>query len=119
MGTSKAPRSAESRATQPGVQDSLSLLEGDDGARWVVAGERGLALLNPLLGVGTVVVPGELDPELERALQRTIHKVTGDIERLAFNTAIAAMKEGAYDYITKPFRPNQLVRTIRTCLGEL
>jgi leucyl-tRNA synthetase len=31
------------------------------------------------------------DPELERSLQRTIHKVGGDIERLAFNTALAAM----------------------------
>jgi leucyl-tRNA synthetase len=31
------------------------------------------------------------DPELEKALHRTIHKVDGDIERMAFNTAIAAM----------------------------
>jgi leucyl-tRNA synthetase len=31
------------------------------------------------------------DPDLERALHRTIHKVGGDIERMAFNTAIAAM----------------------------
>ena len=31
------------------------------------------------------------DPELEKALHRTIHKVEGDIERMAFNTAIAAM----------------------------
>ena len=31
------------------------------------------------------------DPELEKALHRCIHKVAGDIERMAFNTAIAAM----------------------------
>jgi leucyl-tRNA synthetase len=31
------------------------------------------------------------DADLERSLQRTIHKVEGDIERLAFNTAISAM----------------------------
>ncbi len=31
------------------------------------------------------------DPELEKALHRTIHKVDGDIERMAFNTAISAM----------------------------
>ncbi|MCB9878152.1 MAG: leucine--tRNA ligase [Planctomycetes bacterium] len=31
------------------------------------------------------------DPALEKALHRTIHKVEGDIERMAFNTAIAAM----------------------------
>ena len=31
------------------------------------------------------------DAGLEKQLHRTIHKVTGDIERMAFNTAIAAM----------------------------
>ncbi|MFM1871235.1 MAG: Leucine-tRNA ligase, partial [Planctomycetota bacterium] len=31
------------------------------------------------------------DPEIEKQLHRTIHKVAGDIERMAFNTAIAAM----------------------------
>ncbi len=31
------------------------------------------------------------DPDLERLLHRTIHKVAGDIDRMAFNTAIAAM----------------------------
>jgi leucyl-tRNA synthetase len=31
------------------------------------------------------------DAGLEKHLHRTIHKVTGDIERMAFNTAIAAM----------------------------
>ncbi|MEZ6036456.1 MAG: leucine--tRNA ligase [Planctomycetota bacterium] len=33
----------------------------------------------------------DADPQLEKALHRTIHKVEGDIERMAFNTAIAAM----------------------------
>jgi leucyl-tRNA synthetase len=32
-------------------------------------------------------------PDLEKKLHRTVHKVGGDIERLAFNTAIAAMIE--------------------------
>ena len=31
------------------------------------------------------------DAEIEKQLHRTIHKVDGDIERMAFNTAIAAM----------------------------
>lgn len=35
----------------------------------------------------------EADPSVERALHRTMMKVGGDIERLAFNTAIAAMIE--------------------------
>ena len=33
------------------------------------------------------------DPDLEKLLHRTIRKVEGDIERMAFNTAIAAMRE--------------------------
>ena len=33
------------------------------------------------------------DPAIEKLLHRTIHKVDGDIERLAFNTAIAALIE--------------------------
>ncbi len=33
----------------------------------------------------------DVDAELEKQLHRCIHKVTGDIERMAFNTAIAAM----------------------------
>ena len=33
----------------------------------------------------------DLDPDLERSLHKAIQKVTGDIERMAFNTAIAAM----------------------------
>ncbi|MBI5853596.1 MAG: leucine--tRNA ligase [Planctomycetes bacterium] len=33
----------------------------------------------------------DADPDLERALHRCIDKVTQDVERLAFNTAIAAM----------------------------
>jgi leucyl-tRNA synthetase len=37
--------------------------------------------------------PGIEDPQLERLLHRTIAKVGADIERLAFNTAIAAMIE--------------------------
>jgi leucyl-tRNA synthetase len=37
--------------------------------------------------------PGPEDPALERLLHRTIAKVGADIERLAFNTAIAAMIE--------------------------
>ena len=35
----------------------------------------------------------EMDAGIEKLLHRTIHKVGGDIERLAFNTAIASMIE--------------------------
>ncbi|MFQ5430306.1 MAG: class I tRNA ligase family protein, partial [Phycisphaerae bacterium] len=42
-------------------------------------------------GSVSVVDGGPADPALERALHQAIQKVTDDIERLAFNTAIAAM----------------------------
>jgi leucyl-tRNA synthetase len=40
---------------------------------------------------GQVKLRGEPDPEIERLLHRTIAKVQDDLERLAFNTAIAAL----------------------------
>jgi leucyl-tRNA synthetase len=42
---------------------------------------------------GELVLADEADDGIERMLHRTIAKVGGDIERLAFNTAIAAMIE--------------------------
>jgi leucyl-tRNA synthetase len=42
---------------------------------------------------GEVLAAAEPDPKLERMLHRTIHKVGEDIEKLSFNTAIAAMIE--------------------------
>ena len=42
---------------------------------------------------GHLAADRDADPALERALHHTIDKVQGDIERMAFNTAIAAMIE--------------------------
>ncbi|MSQ90402.1 MAG: leucine--tRNA ligase [Phycisphaerales bacterium] len=42
---------------------------------------------------GSVIVAREGNREIERQLHRTIHKVAIDIERLAFNTAIASLIE--------------------------
>ncbi len=42
---------------------------------------------------GALAVRGEADPAVERQLHRTIAKVQGDVERLAYNTAIASMIE--------------------------
>jgi leucyl-tRNA synthetase len=40
---------------------------------------------------GALTLAASADAEVEKQLHRTIHKVQGDIERLAFNTAIAAL----------------------------
>ncbi len=44
-------------------------------------------------GLSTMVSTGEVNQELERALHKTIQKVSQDIGRMAFNTAISAMME--------------------------
>jgi len=44
-------------------------------------------------GLAEAVTTGPLNESLEKALHKTIKKVTEDIERLCFNTAIAAMME--------------------------
>ena len=42
---------------------------------------------------GELLCAASADPKIEKLLHRTIHKVGEDIERLSFNTAIAAMIE--------------------------
>ncbi len=53
------------------------------------------------------------------ALLREIHRRTPDLTVVVMSaygttdTAIAAMKEGAYDYISKPFKPDEVVLVLR------
>lgn len=71
---------------------------------------------------GAVLFARSADPSVERQLTRTIHKVAEDIERLAFNTAIAALIE-AVNAATRPtqlkdpadggFTPDQMGRFLR------
>lgn len=53
---------------------------------------------------GAVLLAREADPAVERLLHRTTRKVTDDIDRLAFNTAIAAMIE----FVNAATRPTGL-----------
>jgi len=54
---------------------------------------------------GEVLCAAQPDAKVERILHRTIHKVAEDIERLSFNTAIAAMIE----LVNAATRPTGLV----------
>jgi leucyl-tRNA synthetase len=57
--------------------------------------------------------PAGAHAELERALHRTIRKVSEDIERLAFNTAISAMMEFVNEaYRLKTLRRDQAERFV-------
>ena len=55
---------------------------------------------------GALLLAERPDPALERLLHRTIAKVEGDLDRLAFNTAIAAMIE----LVNAATRPTGLAR---------
>ena len=62
---------------------------------------------------GAVRTTDTPDPDIEKKLHRTIHKVTGDIDRLGFNTAIAALIEfvNAADILTDD-QADRFVRTL-------
>src|SRR2546428_9436239 len=51
-------------------------------------------------------LPGPRDPEVDRAVHRTIAKVTDDLQTYSFNTAVAAMMElsNALQHATRPSR---------------
>ncbi len=53
---------------------------------------------------GALLLARQADPAIERLLHRTVHKVTGDIDRLAFNTAIASMIE----FVNAATRPQEM-----------
>ena len=61
---------------------------------------------------GEIVLRDEPDDNVERALHRVIDKVGSDIERLAFNTAIAAMIEFVNTATGTGLTRNQLERFI-------
>lgn len=81
----------------PGVfrflQRTWRLIAGDEGER-----------------LSSMVVDGDTNEELERVLHKTIKKVTEDIERMAFNTAISAMME----FVNEAYR----VKTIHKSQAE-
>lgn len=57
--------------------------------------------------LSSMVSDGEPNQNLERALHKTIKKVTEDIERMAFNTAIAAMME----FVNEAYRVKSIHRS--------
>jgi leucyl-tRNA synthetase len=57
------------------------------------------------------------DPELERALHKTIQRVTEDVEQLGFNTAIAAMMEFVNLATGREKTPRRLLETFLLLLS--
>jgi len=57
--------------------------------------------------LSSMVSDGDVSQDLERVLHKTIKKVTEDIERMAFNTAISAMME----FVNEAFRAKTIHKT--------
>ena len=105
---------------EPGLRQSLGLLLSDAGYAIVAEsdGKRGLAraLAEPF----DLVLCDVRMPEMDGlAFLRAFRQQGGQslvIVMSAYggeDAALAAMQEGAYDYIPKPFRPDEVVLTLR------
>jgi leucyl-tRNA synthetase len=67
-----------------------------DGADWDAAGIEGVhRFLRRVweMSQSQAEPPGQRDPDVDRAVHRTIAKVTDDLQEYSFNTAVAAMME--------------------------
>jgi two-component system response regulator HydG len=107
----------------PGVRQSLERTLTREGYRVILASDGNAALERLQAGGVDLVLtdlkmPGLSGIELLRAVKAIASEV--DVILLtAFGTveeAVKAMKEGAYDFLTKPFQRAQLLRLIRQAL---
>ena len=105
---------------EPGLRQSLGLLLSDAGYEIVAEGDGRRGLERALGDRFDLVLCDVRMPEMD-GLQflREYRGQGGDalvVMMSAYggeDAALAAMKEGAYDYIPKPFRPDEVVLTLR------
>ena len=105
--------------------ESLGLIFEREGWRVLraLSGSAALEVLRrePVAVVVTdLMMPGMTGEELLRAV-RTVSPGTEVVLMTAYGTvetAVAAMKEGAYDFITKPVKRHAVVKTVRQALEQ-
>jgi len=110
---------------EPELLESLSRLFKKEGYDYLTAtsGEEGLDIIrahNPSLVLTDLMMPGMSGIELMKAA-RTIGFDADFILMTAYGTvetAVEAMKEGAYDFITKPYKKATLIRTVERALEK-
>ena len=108
---------------ESGVRESVGRVLRHEGFRVIVA-EDGDAALAALREGGVDLLLADLRmPGLDGLeLLRAAKLLTPEVELVVLSghgtveEAVAAMKEGAYDFLTKPFERAQLVRTVRQAL---
>jgi len=107
----------------PGLRESLQRTLTREGFRVVVASDGRAALERVQDGDIDLVLTDLKMPGLSGIeLLHAVKTVAPDLDVIlltAFGTieeAVKAMKDGAYDFITKPFQRQQLVRVVRSAL---
>jgi two-component system response regulator AtoC len=105
---------------EPGLRQSLGLLLSDAGYAVTAESDGQKALDRALAEPFDLVLCDVRMPEMDGlTFLRTYRSRGGEglvIMMSAYggeDAALAAMKEGAYDYLTKPFRPDEVVLTLR------
>jgi len=110
---------------EPGLRQSLGLLLTDAGYA-VTAEQNGRRALDRAIAEAFDLVLCDVRmPEMDGLTFLRQYRQRGGsalvIVMSAYggeDAAIAAMKEGAYDYLPKPFRPDELITAVKACIGE-
>jgi two-component system response regulator HydG len=107
----------------PGLRESLERTLTREGYRVILASDGNAALERLQAGGVDLVLTDLKMPGLSGIeLLRAVKAIAADVDVIlltAFGTveeAVRAMKEGAYDFLTKPFQRAQLLRLIRLAL---
>src|SRR5437867_1334677 len=105
---------------EPGLRQSLGLLLADAGYDVAAEGTGARALERALAESFDLVLCDVRMPWLDGRAFLRAYKGQGGTALLIMmsayggeEAALAAMKEGAYDYVPKPFRPDEVVLTLR------
>ena len=105
---------------EPGLRQSLGLLLADAGYEVAAESDGKRALERALAEPFDLILSDVRMPEMDGLAFLRAYRTRGGealvIMMSAYGgeeAALAAMKEGAYDYIPKPFRPDEVVLTLR------
>src|SRR5258705_10196212 len=105
---------------EPGLRQSLGLLLSDAGYAVTVESDGRKALERALAEPFDLVLCDVRMPEMDGLTFLRNYRSRGGAALVIMmsayggeDAALAAMKEGAYDYLPKPFRPDEVVLTLR------
>jgi two-component system response regulator AtoC len=105
---------------EPGLRQSLGLLLSDAGYAVTAESDGQKALDRALAEPFDLVLCDVRMPEMDGLTFLRTYRSRGGVGLVIMmsayggeDAALAAMKEGAYDYLTKPFRPDEVVLTLR------